>query len=94
MTNEKQMEELRRQRQAEIEAEMKLGAVARRLLDDKAMERLNNVKLVNKELYLRAIQTIVYLRQGNQGAGKLDDTGLRQLLERLSAKREIKIRRK
>ena len=94
MADNNQLEELRRQRQAELEAEMKMGEVARQLLDDSARQRLNNVKLVNRELYLRAIQTIVYLKQSSQLPGKLDEERFKQLLEKLSAKRDITIKRK
>jgi programmed cell death protein 5 len=91
---EKELEEFRKQREAELQAEMQLNAVARQLLDESARQRLNNVKLVNPELYVKALQTLVYMQRSNQFSGKIDDGSLKRILERLSERREIKIKRK
>ncbi|MBN2067165.1 MAG: DNA-binding protein [Candidatus Diapherotrites archaeon] len=82
------------ERQKALEAEAQLNAIAGMLLDDAARARLGNVKLVNRELYLKAIQAIVYLQNSGRIQGKLDDEQLKNLLENLRDKREITIRRK
>lgn len=78
----------------EAEEEAQLNTVLRALLSEKAKARLNNVKLVNRELYLKAVQAIVHLQNTGNVQGKLDDEQLKLLLEQLRNKREIKIRRK
>ncbi len=93
---QKRMEELRNaqaQQQAEEEAEQKIDSAVRQMLTEKARERLGNVKLVNKELYLKAVQAMAYLQQSG-GVGKLDDAQLRALLKKIGGKKEISIRRK
>ena len=80
--------------QKQLQAELELQAIVRRLLDDSARARLNNIKLVNNELYLRAVQAIIYLYQAGRLRQKIDEEQLKQLLGELSAKKEIKIKRK
>jgi len=89
----KKMEELQR-RQLEEEAEAKISSMLRTLLDEKARTRLNNVKLVNKELYLKAVQAILYLQKAGQLQGKVGENEVKALLEKMNAKREISIKRK
>jgi len=89
----RKMEELQ-QRQMEEEAEAKISSMLRSLLDDKARERLGNVKLVNKALYMKAVQAILYLQRAGQLQGKLGEEEVRALLEKLGVKREITIKRK
>ena len=66
-------------RQAQIEAEAKIASVLRGLLTETARTRLNNVKLVNRELYLKAVQAILYLANAGQLQGKLGEEELRSL---------------
>lgn len=88
------IEDAREQRRREIEAELQLGAIARKLLDDKARERLNNVRLVNRNLYISAVQALVMLAREGRIAGKVGEEELKAVLQNLGEKREIKIRRK
>jgi len=85
----KQLEE-----QAQAEAEAKISLAVKSLLEEQARTRLNNVKLVNKELYFKAVQAILYLQRAGQLQGKLSEDALKNLLDRLRDKREIKIKRK
>ena len=71
-----------------------LDTAMRQVLSHEAKTRLGNVKLVNQELYLKAAQAVLYLYQKGQVQGKINEEQLKQLLEKLSAKREIKIKRK
>ena len=91
------MEELKQRQlkeQQRDEREAKIATVTRYLLEEKAMERLNNVKIVNKELYLKVIQLVLYLQRAGQLQGKIGDEELKQLLEKIRNKKEIKITRK
>ena len=85
-----QMEE----KQKEAETEAKLDETLRFLLEPKAKERLSNVRLANKELYMKAVQSLLYLAQANQLSKKLSEEDLKALLLKLSEKRETKIVRK
>ena len=90
-----QMLQEKQQEQKQQEAEEKLDAAVRGLLSIEARERLNNVKLVNKNLYLTVVQTILLLKRKRQFDGVLSDAELKMLLERFSQhKREITIKRK
>lgn len=91
---QKKLEQLLQQNQ-QLEIEAKLDEVARKILTPEAKARLGNVKLVNRELYMSAIQTLLHLYQQGQIQGKIDETHLKALLEKLrSGKREINITRK
>jgi len=83
------------ERRKQAEAEIQLNALMKGILEEGARERLNNIKIVNRELYLQAAQALLYLqRAGQLPKGKLSDAQLRQLLSKMTEKREIKIRRK
>lgn len=96
-----ELEELKQQRASQLkQAEQQAQAEAqlKQLLDvimtQKAKERIMNVRLVNKELYLKAAQYILLMYRAGKLQGKLEEEGLIQLLKSLSQKREIKIVRK
>ena len=96
-TKEKRMQELMEKKEAEAvkeqEAETQIAAVTRKILTEEARTRLNNVKLVNRELYMQAVQLLIYMQQNNP-SGKISEQRLKELLKKLSAKRETKIVRK
>ncbi|MBU0662654.1 hypothetical protein KJ891_04265 [Candidatus Micrarchaeota archaeon] len=87
-------EKLRAERQRRLEGEMQLSAMMRNLLEDDARERLNNVRLVNSELYYRAAQGVVLVAQQRRQGWKMSEAEMRGLLEKLSGKRETVIKRK
>ncbi|MEK6972726.1 MAG: DNA-binding protein [archaeon] len=96
-----ELEELKQQRafqlkQAEqqAQAEAQLKQLLDIIMTQKAKERIMNVRLVNKELYLKAAQYILLMYRAGKLQGKLEEEGLIQLLKSLSQKREIKIVRK
>lgn len=98
---QKKIEELKRryadQQEAEekrLEAEMQISSILRTLLSEGARTRLNNVKLVNRELYIKAAQAIIYLYQSGNFNGKMSEDNLKELLQKLSMRKETKIRRK
>ena len=91
------LEELKKrqeqQRQQE-EADARLETAVKQLLEEKAKARLSNVKLVNPEVYFKAVQAIIYLFNAGQVQGKLNEEQLKALLKKLSEKREVHIKRK
>jgi len=93
----RKLEEFQKNRleeQAAAEAETKLDLAVRNLLTEEARQRLNNVRLVNRQLYLKAVQVILYLAKAGQLQGRLGEEELKALLEKVRDKKEIKIRRK
>jgi len=93
----KKLEELQEKKEEEarvLEAEAKIASLAKNLLTEEARARLNNVGLVNKELYLKTVQAVLYLQRAGQLQGKLGEKEVKALLEKLSNKREITIKRK
>ena len=78
----------------QIDAEMQLEDALKVLLSLEAKARLGNVKLVNKPLYLKAAQVILYLYKTGKATGKISDEQLKELLKKLSEKKEISIKRK
>jgi len=92
---QKKLEQMQQQQNQQLEIESKLDEVARKILTPEAKARLGNVKLVNRELYMNAIQTLLYLYQQGQIQGKINEADLKALLVKLkSGKREISITRK
>ncbi len=99
---EKKMGELKQKllerKKAEEEAaqaEAQLESVLRTALSTEAKARLGNVMIVNRGLYLKAAQAIVYLFQNGKLSGKIQDNEMRLLLERLSGRKpEFRIVRK
>ena len=93
--DEQKLEELRAQKEKEMQTQMQIESLLRKTLTDEARQRLNNVKLVKNEIYLKALQAIFMLIQQGQVQEKLSDQELKSILENLSGpKKEINIRRK
>lgn len=82
------------QQQKQIELENQVDLALKKVLSDEAKTRLFNVKLVNKELYFKTAQSLIYLAKSGKIQEKLNDTEVKRLLEQLSSKREITIKRK
>lgn len=90
----KQLAEQQLRKQQEFEAEQKLNEITNAVLTDSARNRLNNVKLVNKGLYLNTLQYIILLYRSGRVSGKIDEPYLLSLLKKFSQTKEIKITRK
>ncbi|MEM0360391.1 MAG: DNA-binding protein [Candidatus Diapherotrites archaeon] len=95
------MEELQQQlaqQQAEAEkkalAEQRIELLLKKLLSPEAKARLKNVKLVNQELYWLAVQQVLLLFRAGHVSGQITEAQVKMILEKLSAKREIRIKRK
>ena len=92
--SEKDLENKNQELLKQIQAEQQLSNMLSILLESNAKNRLNNIKLANKALYLKAAQTIIYLYQEGQLNGKLSEEDLKSLLQKINPKKEINIRRK
>lgn len=86
-------EEMQQQAQ-QHQMEAVLKQVRLHLLDEKARERLNNLKLVKPEL---AVQLEIYLAQMYQAGqirGRITDEQMVAILMKLGDKKDFRIRRK
>ncbi len=93
--DEKKLGELRAQKEKEMQTQMQIESLLRKTLTDEARQRLNNVKLVKNEVYLKALQPLFMLIQQGQVQEKISDQELKSILENISgSKKEINIRRK
>ncbi|MFH1663321.1 MAG: DNA-binding protein [archaeon] len=90
---ERYSEEIKQQ-ERQIELENQIDSAMKLVLAEEARARLSNVRLVNRELYLKAAQSLIYLYKTGKVQGKVQEKELKKLLEQLSAKREISIKRK
>jgi len=98
---EKKMQEMREkilQKQAEeekrVQAEIQLESILKQVLSPEAKTRLNNVRLVNSELYAKTVQAVIYLANSGNLRTRIGEEDLKKLLAKLNAKREISIKRK
>ncbi|MGC8669871.1 MAG: DNA-binding protein [Candidatus Micrarchaeia archaeon] len=92
--DEKYQRELRKRindsiKRAQIEEQTK--TLMRQLLDSEAYERLMIIKTSNPDLYAQLVNFIITLVQSNKIIGKLTDSQLRALLEKITSKREPSI---
>jgi len=98
---EKRINELRekyaeqaQQQERQIELEKQIDSALKLVLTEEAKSRLSNVRLVNRDLYLKTAQSLIYLYKSGKIQEKIQEEELKKLLEQLSAKREISIKRK
>ena len=82
---------LQQQREAEMEAQVETAVM--RMLDEGARARLSNVKLANRQLYMKAMQAVLSFYQSRRASGKISEGQMKELLGTLSVKRETTIRR-
>ena len=83
-----------KEEQKRLQAEMQLNSMVKSVLTEEARERLNNVRLVIIELYLNAVQAILYHARSGNIEGKLSEEQLKQVLAQLGSKKDFKIKRK
>lgn len=93
-TLKKQVFEQQQAQEQAARAEAQLDETLRFLLSTEAKERLSNVRLANKTLYLKTAQTLLMLYKSGQLNEKISGEQIKQLLEKLSERRETKITRK
>ena len=68
-----------------MQREMQLRDALKKILDDRAFERLANIRLANKELYYQIAQMIIYAYQQGQIQGKLSEEVLLKLVGRIKS---------
>jgi programmed cell death protein 5 len=73
-------------REAQLEQQKK--EIMRRFLDGEAYERMMNVRVSNPELYDQLVNLIVSLVQSNRITGKMTESQLKSLVERLTYRKE------
>lgn len=95
------MEELQKQylkqkeeQEKQLDAENRIQSMLRKLLNEDARARLNNVRLVNPGLHMKAVQAIMTLMQKGYLREKVSDEQVRQILLQLKDDKEISIKRK
>lgn len=91
---QRQLEEEERRKAIEAELRAKKEALLRRILTDKARERLANIRLVKPELAEAAENLVIQLVQAGQLIPPVSDEQLKALLLRLDShgRREFRIR--
>jgi DNA-binding TFAR19-related protein (PDSD5 family) len=75
-----------RMRAAELEQQKK--EALRKLTDQAAYDRLMNIRLSNQELYSQIVDLIIQLAQTNRINGKLTETQLLAILQKVTYKKE------
>ena len=92
--NEQQeAQQLYQKRLQALQLEMQKREILRRMLSDRAYERMTNVRLSAPELYDKVINSLLYVEQsGRQMEGKISDEQLVALLQKMTHKRETTIK--
>ena len=92
------MQEQQFQQQGEAaqmkQAEDTLKMLMTQILDDKARERLNNLKMVKPDVAMQLMLYLAQMVQAGQIQSKITDEQMITILRKLTEKRETKIRRK
>ena len=80
---------LKRYKQAQQEQQIR--TYMQRALDAKAYERLMNIKVSNRELYMQLAQLLINIVQSNRLGGKITEKQLMELIGKVSPKSDSKI---
>ncbi|HLD62967.1 MAG TPA: DNA-binding protein [Candidatus Norongarragalinales archaeon] len=83
--DEAELQELRKKQVEQMQREAQLREILRKILDPKAFERLMNIRISNRELYMQLAQLLVYAYQQGQLPAKVSETELLSLLNRIKA---------
>ncbi len=75
----------------DMQREQQIKSLLRQLLEPEAYERMANISISNHELYIQLANLIIQLAQSNQIAGRLTESQLVSLLNKLTYKPEPKI---
>jgi DNA-binding TFAR19-related protein (PDSD5 family) len=62
--------------------------IMRQFLDDRAYERLMNIRMSNNDLYNQLVNLVVSLAQSNRVTGKISEKQLISILTKMTSKRE------
>jgi programmed cell death protein 5 len=75
----------------QLQMEMQKKELLRRMLSDGAYERMMNVRIANPELYEKVVNSLAYVAQSGKQMAKVTDEQLRELLSKMTEKRETSI---
>ncbi len=91
---QRQLEEEERRKKLEAEIRAKKEALLRRILTEKARERLNNIRIVRPELAEAAENIVIQLVQAGQLVPPVTDEQIKAILLRIDSqgRREFRIR--
>ena len=84
MVDQEQQSEFDELRKRQLQ-ELQLMEVLKKILDAKAFERISNIRIANRNLYLQLAQLLVYAYQQGQFPGKVTEEQLIGLLQRLKS---------
>ena len=91
---QQKMQESMEQQQQSKQAEEMLKTAMSQILDQKARERLSNLKLVKPEVAMQLEIYLAQLFQSGQLKERITDEQLVMILRKLTERRETKIKRK
>jgi len=106
MSEDEELERIRQQRMAELQAriaeeqarrqrELEKAAAMRAILTPDAKQRLSNLKLVKPEIADRVEEYLIQMAQAGRLKTPVDDNTLKALLDRiLPRKKEVRIERR
>jgi DNA-binding TFAR19-related protein (PDSD5 family) len=78
-------------RMQQLQMEMQKKELLRRMLDEKAYERMMNVRLSSPELYEKVVSSLAYVAQSGKMSGKISEEQLYALLAKMTQKRDTSI---
>lgn len=71
-----------------LQEEQQKRALARRLLDDHAYERLMNIRNANEDLYDQVLNLLISFVQSQRLSGKITESELLSILKKVTARHE------
>ncbi|MCX8197288.1 MAG: hypothetical protein N3G80_03170 [Candidatus Micrarchaeota archaeon] len=89
--DEEELQAAYQKRLQAIQADLQKKEFLRRMLSDKAYERMMNVRLSNPELYEKVVASLAYVAQAGGSMGKISEEQILALLSRMAQRRETKI---
>ncbi len=91
---QQRMQENMQEQMQQKQLEQTLKAVSMQILEPKARERLNNLRVVKPEIAMQLEAYLAQLYQAGQIKQKITEDQLISILKKLSEKKDIRIKRK
>ncbi len=89
--DKEQQKELYEKRLQQMQMEMQKKELLRKMLDDKAYERMMNVRISSPELYEKVVSSLAYMAQSGRVSGKITEKQVYDLLLKLTQRKETSI---
>lgn len=83
--NDDRAHELRKKQLAEMQKEAQLREMLRKLLDQTAFERLMNIRISSRDMYLQIAQLLIYASQQGQLRGQLTERDLISIINKIKS---------